>query len=120
MAGAGGRAAASATSESYTGRGSSTPGVGGRAEQTPRYNLGLLQTPHSSESTRGSSSGEARPARSSGEGLAAGRAARSSAVKPAVSERGGMLSARAFICFFILLLSLGGSGSERAGKSGAY
>ncbi|XP_063261068.1 mutS protein homolog 4-like isoform X3 [Prinia subflava] len=88
MAGAGGRAAASATSGSYTGRGSSTPGVGGRAEQTPHYTLGLLQTPHGSESTGGSSRGGTRPGGSSGEGLAAGRAARSSAVKPAVSERG--------------------------------
>uniref|UniRef100_A0A8C0VK66 MutS protein homolog 4 n=1 Tax=Cyanistes caeruleus TaxID=156563 RepID=A0A8C0VK66_CYACU len=75
MAGVGERAAVSATSESYTGRGSSTPGVGGRAEQTPRYTLGLLQTPHSSKSTGGSSSGGARPAGSSGEGLAAARAA---------------------------------------------
>ncbi|XP_063249610.1 mutS protein homolog 4-like isoform X2 [Prinia subflava] len=88
MAGAGGRAAAPATSGSYTGRGSSTPGVGGRAEQTPHYTLGLLQTPHGSESTGGSSRGGTRPGGSSGEGLAAGRAARSSAVKPAVSERG--------------------------------
>ncbi|XP_023786138.1 mutS protein homolog 4 isoform X1 [Cyanistes caeruleus] len=88
MAGVGERAAVSATSESYTGRGSSTPGVGGRAEQTPRYTLGLLQTPHSSKSTGGSSSGGARPAGSSGEGLAAARAAGSSAGKPAVSERG--------------------------------
>lgn len=111
MAGAGERAVASATSESYTGRGSSTPGVGGRAEQTPRYTLGLLQTPHSSESTGGSSSGGARPGGSGGEGLAAARAAGSSAVKPAVSERGGTLSARAFICSFILLLSLLGSSS---------
>ncbi|XP_063249479.1 mutS protein homolog 4-like isoform X4 [Prinia subflava] len=88
MAGAGGRAAAPATSGSYTGRGSSTPGVGGQAEQTPHYTLGLLQTPHGSESTGGSSRGGTRPGGSSGEGLAAGRAARSSAVKPAVSERG--------------------------------
>ncbi|XP_059708250.1 mutS protein homolog 4 isoform X3 [Haemorhous mexicanus] len=88
MAGAGGRAAASATSESYTGRGSSTPGVGGRAEHTPRYTLGLLQTPHSSERTGGSSGGGAPPGGSSGEGLAAGRAAENSAVKPSVSERG--------------------------------
>ncbi|XP_039587323.1 mutS protein homolog 4 isoform X5 [Passer montanus] len=87
MAGAGGWAAASAASGSYTGRDSSTPGVGGRAEQTPRYTLGLLQTPHSSESIGGSSSGGARPGGSSREGLAAGRAAGSSAVKPAVSER---------------------------------
>ncbi|XP_031972590.1 mutS protein homolog 4 isoform X4 [Corvus moneduloides] len=89
MAGAGGRAAASsASSESYTGRGSSTPGVGGRAEQTFRYTLGLLQTPHSTESSAGSSSGGARPGGSSGEGLAAGRAAGSGAMKPAASERG--------------------------------
>ncbi|XP_057884637.1 mutS protein homolog 4 isoform X7 [Melospiza georgiana] len=88
MAGAGGRAAASAASESYTGRGSSTPGVGGRTEHTPRYTLGLLQTPHSSESTGGASSGAARPGGSSGEGLAARRAAGNSAVKPSVSERG--------------------------------
>ncbi|XP_050832481.1 mutS protein homolog 4 isoform X4 [Serinus canaria] len=88
MAGAGGRAAASATSESYTGRGSSTAGVGGRAEHTPRYTLGLLQTPHSSESAGGSSGGGARPGGSSGEGLAASRAAGNSAVKPSVSERG--------------------------------
>ncbi|XP_054132646.1 mutS protein homolog 4 isoform X5 [Melozone crissalis] len=88
MAGAGGRAAASATSESYTGRGSSTPGVGGRTEHTPRYTLGLLQTPHSSESTGGASSGGARPGGSSEEGLAARRAAGNSAVKPSVSERG--------------------------------
>ncbi|XP_064287753.1 mutS protein homolog 4 isoform X2 [Passer domesticus] len=87
MAGAGGWAAASAASGSYTGRDSSTPGVGGRAEQTPRYTLGLLQTPHSSESIGDSSSGGARPGGSSREGLAAGRAAGSSAVKPAVSER---------------------------------
>ncbi|XP_053805463.1 mutS protein homolog 4 isoform X3 [Vidua macroura] len=89
MAGAGGRAFASATSESHTGRGSSTPGVGGRAGQTPRYTLGLLQTPHSSESTGGSFSGGARPGGSSAEGLAAfPRAAGNSTVKPAVSERG--------------------------------
>lgn len=102
MAGTGGRAAASASSESYTGRGSSTPDVGEREQQTPRYTLGLLQTPHSSSSSGGSSSGG---------GLAAGRAARSGAGKAAVSERGGTLSARAFIWFFILLPSLLGSGS---------
>ncbi|XP_066046760.1 mutS protein homolog 4 isoform X3 [Chamaea fasciata] len=88
MAGAGGRPAAAATSESYTGRGSSTPGVGGRAEQSPRYTLGLLRTPQSSASPGGSSSGGARPGGSSGGGLTAGRAARSSALKPAGSERG--------------------------------
>ncbi|XP_032921644.1 mutS protein homolog 4 isoform X4 [Catharus ustulatus] len=76
MAGTGGRVA---TSESYTGHCSSTPGVSGRAEQTPRYTLGLLQTPHSSESAG---------AGCSGEGLAASRAAGTSAVKPVVSERG--------------------------------
>ncbi|XP_072787501.1 mutS protein homolog 4 isoform X4 [Taeniopygia guttata] len=88
MAGAGGRAIASATSESYAGRGSSTPSVGGRAEQTPRYTLGLLQTPHSSESTGACSSGGIRPGGSGGEGLVAGRVAGNSAVKPAASERG--------------------------------
>ncbi|XP_030806531.1 mutS protein homolog 4 isoform X5 [Camarhynchus parvulus] len=88
MAGAGGRAAASAASGSYTGRGSSTPAVGGRTEHTPRYTLGLLQTPHSSESTGGACSGGVRPGSSSGEGLAARRAAGNSAVKPSVSERG--------------------------------
>ncbi|KAL9847409.1 mutS protein homolog 4 isoform 7-T7 [Geothlypis trichas] len=87
MAGAGGRASASASSESYTGRGSSTPCVGRRTEHTPRYTLGLLQTPHSSESTGGASSAGTRPGGSSGEGLAARRAAGNSAVKPSVSER---------------------------------
>ncbi|XP_056350220.1 mutS protein homolog 4 isoform X2 [Oenanthe melanoleuca] len=85
MAGGGGVVT---TSDSYTGRGSSTPGVGGRAEQTPRYTLGLLQTPHSSESSGASSNRGARPGGSSGEDLAAGRAAGTSAAKPAVSERG--------------------------------
>ncbi|KAF4790228.1 mutS 4 [Turdus rufiventris] len=76
MSGTGGRVA---TSGSYTGHCSSTPGVSGRAEQTPRYTLGLLQTPHSSESVGVGSSGE---------DLAASRAAVTSPVKPVVSERG--------------------------------
>lgn len=118
MAGAGGRAAASATtSESYTGRGSSTPGVGGRAEHTPRYTLGLLQTPHSSESAGGSSGGGARPGGSSGEGLPASRAAGNSAVKPSVSERGGTVSARAFISLSAVLAL---SSPAREVKSGPY
>lgn len=115
MAGAGGRASASASSESYTGRGSSTPCVGRRTEHTPRYTLGLLQTPHSSESTGGASSAGTRPGGSSGEGLAARRAAGNSAVKPSVSERAGTLSAWVFICFF--LLSLLGSGSKELLKA---
>ncbi|KAM6124131.1 mutS protein homolog 4, partial [Pterocles gutturalis] len=71
---------ASAASESYTGRGSSTSGSGGRAEQTPRYTLGLLQTPRS---TAGSTGGG-----SSGEGLPRGRGASGSGVKPPGPARG--------------------------------
>lgn len=85
-----GRAAASAASESYTGRGSSTSGWGGRVERTPRYTLGLLQTPRSTaDSTGDFSSGGVRPGSSSGEGLAPSRAAGASRVKPPVPGRGG-------------------------------
>ncbi|XP_074687816.1 mutS protein homolog 4 isoform X3 [Strix aluco] len=76
-------------SESYTGRSSSTAGLGGRAEQTPRYTLGLLQTPRSTaDSTGDFSSGGARPGSSSGEGLAPSRAAGGSRAQPPVSGRG--------------------------------
>ncbi|XP_027575757.1 mutS protein homolog 4 isoform X2 [Pipra filicauda] len=91
MAGAGGPGAASALSAlsaSCPSRGSSTPRAVGRAERTPRYTLGLLQTPRSSDSTGGSSGGAARPGNSSGEGLAPGLAAGSSGAKAAVSDRG--------------------------------
>ncbi|KAK4819849.1 hypothetical protein QYF61_012994 [Mycteria americana] len=84
-----GRAAASAASESYTGRGSSTSGLGRRVEQTPRYAFGLLQTPRSTtDSTGDFSSGGVRPGSSSGEGLAPSRAASGSRVKPPVPGRG--------------------------------
>ncbi|XP_071420630.1 mutS protein homolog 4 isoform X2 [Pithys albifrons albifrons] len=86
MAGAGGRAVASATSESCPGSsGPSTPGAGGRAEQTPRYMLGLLQTPRSSDSTGVSSEG--RPQAGWG-GRRPGRAAGSSGPEAARLERG--------------------------------
>lgn len=82
-----GRAAAS---ESCTGRGSSTSGLGGRAEQAPRYTFGLLQTPRSTaDSTGDFSSGGVRPGSPSGEGLAPSRAAKGSRVKPSVPGRGG-------------------------------
>ncbi|XP_064929351.1 mutS protein homolog 4 isoform X7 [Columba livia] len=75
----GGGAAGSASS---AGRGCSTSGLSGRAERTPRYTLGLLQTPRSTGgSTGGSSSGGAGPGSSSGGGLAAGG-------KPPVPGRG--------------------------------
>lgn len=80
------RAVVSAASGSYTGRCSSTSGLGGRAEEPPRYTLGLLQTPRSAaDSTGDLSSGEARPGSSSGAGLAAS----SSRVKLPVPGRGG-------------------------------
>ncbi|XP_052656553.1 mutS protein homolog 4 isoform X2 [Harpia harpyja] len=86
MVGACRRAAAS---ESYTGRGSSTSGLGGRAEQAPRYTFGLLQTPRSTaDSTGDFSSGGVRPGSSSGEGLAPSRVAKGSRVKPSVPGRG--------------------------------
>uniref|UniRef100_A0A8C3GDP4 MutS protein homolog 4 n=1 Tax=Cairina moschata TaxID=8855 RepID=A0A8C3GDP4_CAIMO len=79
------RAVVSAASGSYTGRCSSTSGLGGRAEEPPRYTLGLLQTPRSAaDSTGDLSSGGARPGSSSGAGLAAS----SSRVKLPVPGRG--------------------------------
>ncbi|XP_071605916.1 mutS protein homolog 4 isoform X3 [Heliangelus exortis] len=84
-----GKAATSAASESYTGRDSSTSGLGGRGAHTPRYTLGLLQTPRSSaDSSGGFSSGGARPGSSSGEGFAPSRAAPGSRVKPLAPGRG--------------------------------
>ncbi|XP_075011605.1 mutS protein homolog 4 isoform X2 [Calonectris borealis] len=78
-----------AASESYTGRGSSTSGLGERVERTPRYTLGLLQTPRSTaDSTGDFSSGGVRLGSSSGEGLAPSRAASGSRVKPPVPGRG--------------------------------
>ncbi|XP_071668900.1 mutS protein homolog 4 isoform X3 [Patagioenas fasciata] len=75
----GGGAAALASS---AGRGCSSSGLSGRAERTPRYTLGLLQTPRSTGgSTGGSSSGGAGPSSSSGGGLAAG-------ARPPVPGRG--------------------------------
>ncbi|KAM6262318.1 mutS protein homolog 4 isoform 4-T4 [Porphyrio hochstetteri] len=76
-----GRVAASAASDSYPGRGSSTSGLEGRAGRTPRYTLGLLQTPRSTADSSGDCSrGGVRPGSSSGEGLAP---------RPAASGRGG-------------------------------
>eukprot|EP00075_Anas_platyrhynchos_P028911 XP_027318164.1 mutS protein homolog 4 isoform X2 [Anas platyrhynchos] len=81
-----GRAVVSAASGSYTGRCSSTSGLGGRVEEPPRYTLGLLQTPRSAaDSTGDLSSGGAKPGSSSGAGLAAS----SSRVKLPVPGRGG-------------------------------
>ncbi|XP_062490045.1 mutS protein homolog 4 isoform X2 [Pezoporus occidentalis] len=80
------REAASATSESYTGRCSSTSRLGGRAERPPRYTLGLLQTPRSTTGSTGElSSGGAGPGSSSQEGVAPSRVA---GVKAPVSGRG--------------------------------
>nr|XP_038039213.1 mutS protein homolog 4 isoform X1 [Anas platyrhynchos] len=80
-----GRAVVSAASGSYTGRCSSTSGLGGRVEEPPRYTLGLLQTPRSAaDSTGDLSSGGAKPGSSSGAGLAAS----SSRVKLPVPGRG--------------------------------
>ncbi|XP_061325780.1 mutS protein homolog 4 isoform X2 [Pezoporus flaviventris] len=80
------RETASATSESYTGRCSSTSGLGGRAERPPRYTLGLLQTPRSTTGSTGElSSGGAGPGSSSREGVAPSRVA---GVKAPVSGRG--------------------------------
>lgn len=99
----GGGAAGSASS---AGRGCSTSGLSGRAERTPRYTLGLLQTPRSTGgSTGGSSSGGAGPGSSSGGGLAAGG-------KPPVPGRGGEAVALPFPCgalpfFYALVLSAG-------------
>ncbi|KAI6064268.1 MutS protein-like protein 4 isoform X2 [Aix galericulata] len=79
-----GRAVVSAASGSYTGRCSSTSGLGGRVEEPPRYTLGLLQTPRSAaDSTGDLSSGGARLGSSSGAGLAA-----SSRVKLPIPGRG--------------------------------
>ncbi|XP_061859958.1 mutS protein homolog 4 [Colius striatus] len=89
MAGACSRAPASAASESYTGRDSSTSGPSGRGERTARYTLGLLQTPRSTtDSTGCSSSGGPGPGSSSGEGLAPSRSASGSMGKPPVSGPG--------------------------------
>uniref|UniRef100_A0A8B9CKP2 MutS homolog 4 n=1 Tax=Anser brachyrhynchus TaxID=132585 RepID=A0A8B9CKP2_9AVES len=80
-----GRPVVSAASGSYTGRCSSTSGLGGRVEELPRYTLGLLQTPRSAaDSTGDLSSGGVRPGSSSGAGLAAS----SSRVKLPVPGRG--------------------------------
>ncbi|XP_068546988.1 mutS protein homolog 4 isoform X2 [Anas acuta] len=80
-----GRAVVSAASGSYTGRCSSTSGLGGRVEEPPRYTLGLLQTPRSAaDSTGDLSSGGAKPGSSSGAGLPAS----SSRVKLPVPGRG--------------------------------
>lgn len=99
----GGGAAGSASS---AGRGCSASGLSGRAERTPRYTLGLLQTPRSTAgSTGGSSSGGAGPGSSSGGGLAAGG-------QPPVPSRGGGAAALPFPCgalplFYPLALSAG-------------
>ncbi|XP_009573201.1 PREDICTED: mutS protein homolog 4-like, partial [Fulmarus glacialis] len=93
-----GWAAASAASESYTGRGSSTSGLGGRTEQTPRYTLGLLQTPRSTADSTGEAAGS--------------RKRRWGAALPSLS---GSLSLS-----FILLPSLLGSGFERVVTSSTY
>ncbi|XP_064003600.1 mutS protein homolog 4 isoform X3 [Pogoniulus pusillus] len=78
-----------AASDSYTGRASSTSDSGGRAERTPRYAFGLLQTPRSTtDSTGDCPSSGVRPGCSSGEGLAPSRAAGGGGVKPQVSGRG--------------------------------
>ncbi|XP_061221031.1 mutS protein homolog 4 isoform X2 [Neopsephotus bourkii] len=78
--------AASATSEPYTGRCSSTSGLGGRAERPPRYTLGLLQTPRSTTGSTGDlSSDGTKPGSSSGEGLAPTQLA---GIKAPVSGRG--------------------------------
>ncbi|KAM4654927.1 mutS protein homolog 4 isoform 1-T1 [Amazona ochrocephala] len=64
------REATSATSGSYSGRCSSTSGLGGRAERPPRYTLELLQTPRSTAGSTGDlSSDGVRPGSSSGAGL---------------------------------------------------
>ncbi|KAM9542038.1 mutS protein homolog 4 isoform 5-T5 [Guaruba guarouba] len=80
------REATSATSGSYTGRCSSTSGLGARAERPARYTLGLLHTPRSATGSTGDlSSDGARPGSSSGAGLPPSQVA---GMKAPVSERG--------------------------------
>nr|XP_025972195.1 mutS protein homolog 4 [Dromaius novaehollandiae] len=84
-----GRAGISATSDSYTGRCSSASGLGARVAQSPRYTLGLLQTPRSSADSTGAFSSDGGRLDGSREGgLARGQVACSSGMKPPRPGRG--------------------------------